>query len=148
MSDDKIFEAAKAAMVALIPHDNCNGILPDDTAIRAVGYATALMSALRETAGTNAALDTLTAEAQEAGDYDEVGDWRQYAKKTDDLYIRRVASGCYSGSDVERAFAWACTPQGHDFWVRVALATATPAEEARACNFARRVLEAMEKKDD
>jgi len=115
---------------------------------QAVADADALIAALRETPDPNATLDAFTAEAQEAGDYDEVGDWRQYAKKTDDLYIRRVASGCYSGSDVDRAFAWACTPQGHDFWVRVALATATPAEEARACNFARRVLEAMEKKDD
>ena len=146
MSDDKIFEAAKAAMVALIPHDNCNGILPDDTAIRAVGYATALMSALRETAGTNAALDTLTAEAQEAGDYDEVGDWRSYVLPGGKRAIYHVADGNFRYA--VDAFSWANAPQGEDFWARVRNGRATPAEEARARDFARRVLEAMESESD
>lgn len=145
--DDRRFEAAKAAMQGMLANQEW-GRLPDFVVAKhAVKYGDALIAALREAADQNAALDTLAAEAQEAGEYDEVGDWREYASKDDDLYIARIARGSYHFMDVENAFDWAHTPQGFDFWDRIALEQAAPAEEARARDFARRALEAMEKEE-
>ena len=106
---------------------------PDDT-------VTGPRELLRETADPNAALDTLAAEAQEASEYDDVGDWREYVYDRADLR----SFGWHGYDRVMAGLHTSATPQGAEFWREIENGNATREKMRRAKAFVRRVLEAME----
>lgn len=77
---------------------------------------------------------------------DEVGNWREYVRFRGERALAHVAAGGLAY--VYEAFILVRTPQGYGFWEAVANGNASNADKARAQDFARRVLEAMEASDD
>ena len=159
--DDRT-KLAAMAMQGMLANRSIDTWLPAQYAASAREYADALIAALRETpdqikpghmvsfgnlpddikglTGLNFTVaDPPAAEAQ-----DEVGDWRKYVTSTE--WLRRVADG--DGRAIPHALVMSNTPQGRGFWEDIYRRRAEPAKKLRALEFARRVLEAMEKEDD
>lgn len=134
----KIAAMAMQGMLAMIG----GGGSDQDLAERAVAKADALLAALAATEDTVAEMQrTDPGKAQ-----DEVGDWRKYTHRRHSHDIMLVAAGDFGLTWT--VFDWWNSPQGNNFWRDVHNGKASPADVARAKDFAQRVLVAMAEADE